>query len=80
MLLAVELLSKKSLSLATIKKLVSLHCLLHSYASHYGEWKRYVLMFRSYDVIKELKQPKFTHTQVSTKSIEYIKSPFDDLF
>ena len=28
MLLAVELVSKKSLSLATIKKLVSLHCLL----------------------------------------------------
>ena len=43
MLLAVELLSKKSLSLATIKKLVTLHYLLHSYASYYREWKRSVL-------------------------------------
>jgi len=76
---SLELVFKKSISLAKIRKPVTLHWLRHSYATH--------LLENGTDLrfIQELlghKSSKTTeiYTHVSTKSIEQIKSPFDDLF
>lgn len=75
---SLELVLKKSVTLAKIKKPVTLHWLRHSYATH--------LMESGTDLryIQELlghKSSKTTeiYTHVSTKSIQQIKSPFDDL-
>ena len=76
---SLELVFKKSLRLAKVSKPVTLHWLRHSYATH--------LLENGTDLrfIQELlghKSSKTTeiYTHVSTKSIEHIKSPFDDLF
>lgn len=75
---SLELVLKKSVIIANIKKPVTLHWLRHSYATH--------LMESGTDLrfIQELlghKSSKTTeiYTHVSTKSIQQIKSPFDDL-
>ena len=75
---SLELVLKKSVTIANIKKPVTLHWLRHSYATH--------LMESGTDLrfIQELlghKSSKTTeiYTHVSTKSIQQIKSPFDDL-
>lgn len=69
---------KQSAVKAGIKKPVSLHWLRHSYATHHLE------QGTDLRIIQELlghKSSKTTeiYTHVSTKNIQHIKSPFDDL-
>jgi integrase/recombinase XerD len=69
---------KQSLAKASITKPVTLHWLRHSYATHLlesGTDLRYIqeLLGHSSSRTTEI------YTHVSTKSIQQIKSPFDDL-
>ena len=69
---------KQALQKTNIKKPVTLHWLLHSYATHLlesGTDLRYIqeLLGNSSSKTTEI------YTHVSTKSIQQIKSPFDDL-
>lgn len=69
---------KQALAKASIKKPVTLHWLRHSYATHLlesGTDLRYIqeLLGHSSSRTTEI------YTHVSTKSIQQIKSPFDDL-
>ena len=70
---------KQSLLKANNKKPVTLHWLRHSYATHLlesGTDLRYIQDLLGHKSSKTTE----IYTHVSTKSIEHIKSPFDDLF
>jgi integrase/recombinase XerD len=69
---------KKSVKLASINKLVTLHWLRHSYATHLlesGTDLRYIQELLGHNSSKTTE----IYTHVSTKNIQQIKSPFDDL-
>ena len=69
---------KKSIRLVGINKPVSLHWLRHSYATHLlesGTDLRYIQELLGHSSSKTTE----IYTHVSTKSIQKIKSPFDDL-
>jgi integrase/recombinase XerD len=69
---------KQALTKAGIKKPVSLHWLRHSYATHLlesGTDLRYIQELLGYSSSKTTE----IYTHVSTKSLQQIKSPFDDL-
>ena len=70
---------KQSLLKANNKKPVTLHWLRHSYATHLlesGTDLRYIQDLLGHKSSKTTE----IYTHASTKSIEHIKSPFDDLF
>ncbi len=69
---------KKSTKLASINKPVTLHWLRHSYATHLlesGTDLRYIQELLGHNSSKTTE----IYTHVSTKNIQQIKSPFDDL-
>ena len=69
---------KQALEKTRIKKPVSLHWLRHSYATHLlenGTDLRYIQEILGHKSSKTTE----IYTHVSTKSIQKIKSPFDDL-
>ncbi len=69
---------KKSVRLAKINKPVTLHWLRHSYATHLlesGTDLRYIQELLGHNSSKTTE----IYTHVSTKNIQQIKSPFDDL-
>jgi len=69
---------KKSVKLALINKPVTLHWLRHSYATHLlesGTDLRYIQELLGHNSSKTTE----IYTHVSTKNIQQIKSPFDDL-
>lgn len=69
---------KKSITLARINKPVTLHWLRHSYATHLlesGTDLRYIQELLGHNSSKTTE----IYTHVSTKNIQQIKSPFDDL-
>jgi len=69
---------KKSVRLASINKPVTLHWLRHSYATHLlesGTDLRYIQELLGHNSSKTTE----IYTHVSTKNIQQIKSPFDDL-
>jgi integrase/recombinase XerD len=69
---------KKSIKLAKINKPITLHWLRHSYATHLlesGTDLRYIQELLGHNSSKTTE----IYTYVSTKSIQQIKSPFDDL-
>lgn len=69
---------KQSLARTTIKKPVTLHWLRHSYATHLlenGTDLRYIQEILGHNSSKTTE----IYTHVSTKSIQKIKSPFDNL-
>ncbi len=69
---------KKNVSLAGIKKPVTLHWLRHSYATHLlesGTDLRYIQELLGHNSSRTTE----IYTHVSTKSLQQIKSPFDDL-
>jgi len=69
---------KQALQKAVIKKPVTLHWLRHSYATHLlesGTDLRYIQELLGHSSSKTTE----IYTHVSTKNIQQIKSPFDDL-
>ena len=69
---------KQALQKAKIAKPVTLHWLRHSYATHLlesGTDLRYIQELLGHNSSKTTE----IYTHVSTKSIQQIKSPFDDL-
>ena len=69
---------KKSITLSRINKPVTLHWLRHSYATHLlesGTDLRYIQELLGHNSSKTTE----IYTHVSTKNIQQIKSPFDDL-
>ena len=69
---------KQALQKVGIKKPVTLHWLRHSYATHLlesGTDLRYIQELLGHSSSKTTE----IYTHVSTKSIQQIKSPFDDL-
>jgi integrase/recombinase XerD len=75
---SVQKILKLAISEAKIKKPVSLHWLRHSYATHLleaGTDLRYIQEILGHKSSKTTE----IYTHVSTKSIQQIKSPFDDL-
>lgn len=75
---SLQLILKKALKKAEILKPVTLHWLRHSYATHLlesGTDLRYIQELLGHNSSKTTE----IYTHVSTKSIQQIKSPFDDL-
>jgi len=75
---SLESVLKQALEKAKLKKPVSLHWLRHSYATHLlenGTDLRYIQEILGHNSSKTTE----IYTHVSTKSIQNIKSPFDDL-
>ena len=75
---SLQLVLKQALEKTGIKKPVSLHWLRHSYATHLleaGTDLRYIQEILGHSSSKTTE----VYTHVSTKSIQNVKSPFDDL-
>ena len=75
---SLELVLKKSIKLVGINKPVTLHWLRHSYATHLlesGTDLRYIQELLGHKSSRTTE----IYTHVSTKSIQQIRSPFDDL-
>ncbi len=75
---SLQLVLKQALKKAGIAKPVTLHWLRHSYAMHLlesGTDLRYIQELFGHNSSKTTD----IYTHVSTKSIQQIKSPFDDL-
>ena len=75
---SLELVLKKSVIIAKINKPVTLHWLRHSYATHLlesGSDLRFIQELLGHNSSRTTE----IYTHVSTKSIQQIKSPFDDL-
>lgn len=75
---SLELILKKSITIAKIDKPVTLHWLRHSYATHLmesGTDLRYIQELLGHNSSRTTE----IYTHVSTKSIQQIKSPFDYL-
>ena len=75
---SLQLVLKQALKKARITKRVTLHWLRHSYATHLlesGTDLRYIQELLGHSSSKTTE----IYTHVSTKSIQQIKSPFDDL-
>ena len=75
---SLQLILKQALTKVNIKKPVTLHWLRHSYATHLlesGTDLRYIQELLGHNSSKTTE----IYTHVSTKSIQQIKSPFDDL-
>ena len=75
---SLESVLKQSVKKTGIKKPVTLHWLRHSYATHLlenGTDLRYIQELLGHNSSKTIE----IYTHVSTKSIQKIKSPFDDL-
>lgn len=75
---SLELILKKSIKLAKIQKPVTLHWLRHSYATHLlesGTDLRFIQELLGHTSSRTTE----IYTHVSTKSIQQVRSPFDDL-
>lgn len=75
---SLQLVLKQALQKTNIKKPVTLHWLRHSYATHLlegGTDLRYIQVLLGHNSSKTTE----IYTHVSTKNIQQIKSPFDDL-
>jgi len=75
---SIENVIKKAIYLAGIKKPVTLHWLRHSYATHLHERGVDIHLIQLLLGHKNTKTTEI-YTHVSTKSIQQIRSPFDDL-
>ena len=75
---SLQLVLKRQLAKTTIKKDVTLHWLRHSYATHLlenGTDLRYIQELLGHKSSKTTE----IYTHVSTKNIQNIRSPFDEL-
>jgi integrase/recombinase XerD len=75
---SLQMVLKKSITLAGIKKPVTLHWLRHSYATHLHERGVDIHMIQLLLGHKSTRTTEI-YTHVSNKSIQLIRSPFDDL-
>jgi integrase/recombinase XerD len=77
-IISLQLVLKQAVKKAGIQKPVTLHWLRHSYAIHLlesGTDLRYIQEILGHNSSKTTE----IYTHVSTKNIQHIKSPFDDL-
>ncbi len=77
-IIRLQLVLKQAVKKAGIQKPVTLHWLRHSYAIHLlesGTDLRYIQELLGHNSSKTTE----IYTHVSTKNIQHIKSPFDDL-
>jgi len=75
---SLEQVLKNALKKAKISKPVTLHWLRHSYATHLLEWGTYLRYIQELLGHKSSKTTEI-YTHVTEKSLQKIKSPFDDL-
>jgi integrase/recombinase XerD len=75
---SLQMVLKKSINLAGIKKCVTLHWLRHSYATHLHERGVDIHMIQLMLGHKSTRTTEI-YTHVSNKSIQMVRSPFDDL-